>query len=50
MFSANRVLAYIAVKEHPFLDGNKRSAAAFFIHFLDKNGVLRDGETPCRSW
>ena len=44
MFSAYRVLAYIAVKDHPFLDGNKRSAATLFIHFLDKNGVLRDGE------
>ena len=32
------------MKDHPFLDGNKRSAAALFIHFLDKNGVLRDGE------
>lgn len=37
-------LLYLVVKDHPFLDGNKRSAAAFFIHFLDKNGVLRDGE------
>lgn len=37
-------LLYLVVKDHPFLDGNKRSAAALFIHFLDKNGVLRDGE------
>ena len=26
------------------MDGNKRSAAALFIHFLDKNGILRNGE------
>ena len=37
-------LLYLVVKDHPFLDGNKRSAAALFIHFLDQNGVLRDGE------
>lgn len=32
------------MKDHPFLDGNKRSAATLFIHFLDKNGMLRNGE------
>lgn len=37
-------LLYLVVKDHPFLDGNKRSAAALFIHFLDKNGILRNGE------
>ncbi len=37
-------LLYLVVKDHPFLDGNKRSAAALFVYFLDKNGVLRDGE------
>ena len=37
-------LLYLVVKDHPFLDDNKRSAAALFIHFLDKNGILRNGE------
>ncbi len=37
-------LLYLVVKDHPFMDGNKRSAAALFIHFLDKNGILRNGE------
>lgn len=27
-------------KNHSFLDGNKRIAAAMFLYFLDKNGVL----------
>lgn len=35
-------LLYQVVKDHPFFDGNKRSAAALFIYFLAKNGVLRD--------
>lgn len=32
-------------KNHSFYDGNKRIAAAMFLYFLDKNGVLfRDGD------
>lgn len=27
-------------KNHSFSDGNKRIAAAIFLYFLDKNGVL----------
>jgi prophage maintenance system killer protein len=34
-------LLYQVVKDHPFLDGNKRSAAALFVYFLDKNDALR---------
>ena len=34
-------LLYLVVKDHPFLDGNKRSAAALFVYFLDKNGLLK---------
>ena len=34
-------LLYQVVKDHPFSDGNKRCAAALFIHFLARNGVLR---------
>lgn len=37
-------LLYLVVKDHPFHDGNKRSAAALFVYFLDKNGILREGD------
>lgn len=33
-------LLYFVSKNHSFLDGNKRIAAAMFLYFLDKNGVL----------
>ena len=33
-------LLYFVTKNHSFLDGNKRIAAAMFLCFLDKNGVL----------
>lgn len=33
-------LLYFITKNHSFLDGNKRIAAAIFLYFLDKNGVL----------
>lgn len=35
-------LLYMMVKDHPLTDGNKRSAAALFITFLVRNGVLHD--------
>lgn len=35
-------LLYLIVKDHPFVDGNKRSAAALFVYFLDINDQLRD--------
>lgn len=40
-------LLYFVVKDHPFADGNKRSAAYLFVDFLNRNGRLigRDG-TP----
>ncbi|OYV60474.1 MAG: death-on-curing family protein [Actinobacteria bacterium 21-73-9] len=37
-------LLYLVVKDHALADGNKRSAAALFITFLDRNGILHDGE------
>lgn len=39
-------LLYFLVKNHPFVDGNKRIGAALFLWFLEKNGALsrRDGE------
>lgn len=38
-------LLYFLVKDHCFLDGNKRIAATLFLYFLDRNGSLFDGET-----
>lgn len=35
-------LLYFLVKNHPFLDGNKRIAATMFLFFLDRNGALYD--------
>ncbi len=39
-------LLYFTIKDHPFTDGNKRSASFLFVYFLDKNNHLRkkDGE------
>ena len=38
-------LLYFVTKNHSFSDGNKRIAAAMFLYFLDKNGVLfEDGK------
>lgn len=37
-------LLYLVVKDHALADGNKRSAAALFVTFLDRNGILRDGD------
>ena len=33
-------LLYMIVKDHAFVDGNKRIAAALFVYFLDKNAAL----------
>ena len=35
-------LLYFVTKNHSFIDGNKRIAAALFICFLQKNGILLD--------
>jgi len=34
------MLLYFVVKNHSFVDGNKRIAAALFLYFLQKNGIL----------
>ena len=34
------MLLYLVVKNHAFIDGNKRIAAACFLMFLDRNGLL----------
>ena len=33
-------LLYLIIKDHPFADGNKRSAAFLFVYFLDKSDYL----------
>jgi len=33
-------LLYFIIKDHPFIDGNKRIASFLFIYFLDKNNFL----------
>ena len=33
---------YLVVKDHPLSDGNERSAAALFVTFLARNGILTD--------
>ena len=33
-------LLYFIIKDHPFVDGNKRIASFLFIYFLDRNGFL----------
>ncbi|GLI28358.1 cytochrome c [Agromyces rhizosphaerae] len=39
-------LLYLIVKDHPLTDGNKRSAAALFVHFLARNGQLDERGVP----
>ncbi len=35
-------LLYFVTKNHSFVDGNKRIAAALFVCFMGKNGILHD--------
>ena len=37
-------LLYFVIKNHPFVDGNKRCAAYLFVDFLERNGRLLDAE------
>ena len=39
-------LLYFIIKNHPFVDGNKRSAAFSFVWLLRKAGILRAAFTP----
>ncbi len=34
------MLLYLAIKNHSFIDGNKRIAAALFLMYLGKNNYL----------
>ena len=41
------MLLYLVVKNHSFVDGNKRIAATIFLHFLNRNNLLyRNGIIP----
>ena len=37
-------LLYLIIKNHAFVDGNKRIAAACFLLFLERNGILHNKE------
>ena len=41
-------LLYLVVKDHPLSDGNKRSAAALFVEFLDRNAALYQADGTAR--
>ena len=38
--SAN--LLYMVIKDHPFVDGNKRIGSTLFVYFLNQNGILKN--------
>jgi death-on-curing protein len=42
-------LFYIG-RNHPFLDGNKRTALAACLVFLEENGLLPDRKLPINDW
>lgn len=42
-------LFYIC-KNHPFVDGNKRTALAACLVFLESNGLLPDDKLPIDDW
>lgn len=42
------MLLYFIVKNHSFFDGNKRIAAACFLHFLNRNRILYDPKGSLR--
>lgn len=33
-------ILYFTIKDHPFVNGNKRIGAILFVYFLDKNDYL----------
>ncbi len=37
-------------RNHPFVDGNKRTALATCLVFLSENGLLRDEELDADAW
>lgn len=43
------MLLYLIVKNHSFVDGNKRIAASCFLYFLNKNNILYNKGIPIIS-
>lgn len=37
----NEIILFLTVKNHAFIDGNKRIAETIFIYFLERYGLLR---------
>ena len=37
-------------RNHPFIDGNKRTALAACLVFLESNGLLPEGRLPTDQW
>ena len=35
-------LLYLTIKDHPFVDGNKRVGSTLFVYFLNQNGILKN--------
>lgn len=35
-------LLYMVIKDHPFIDGNKRVGSTLFVYFLNQNGILKN--------
>lgn len=38
LWSKAAILCYLLIKNHPFVDGNKRTALAALLEFLERNG------------
>ena len=32
----------MVIKDHPFIDGNKRVGSTLFVYFLNQNGILKN--------
>ena len=32
----------MVIKDHPFIDGNKRVDSTLFVYFLNQNGILKN--------
>jgi death on curing protein len=41
---------YYLCRNHPFIDGNKRTALAACLVFLESNGLLPDAKLPTKEW
>jgi death-on-curing protein len=41
---------YYLCKNHPFIDGNKRTALATCLVFLSENGLLPDEDLDADAW